>query len=153
MPAKSPAKTLQKLLTRKPLIFTAHAQFKMRQYGLSPARVKRVLLYPARIEEGIAPKTVAVMQSASNYHPVLDKKPASAADANASVPRPRDCGSVAPANAAGGFRARKKNRSAKSELWVMYQDTKAVRKIIAAWRYPGVSPVRGPPPFPKDLFE
>lgn len=108
MQAKGPGKTLQKLLTRKPLFFTAHAQFKMRQYGLSQSRINRVLRFPVRIEVGIAPKTVAVMAPASNK---------------------------------------------KHELWVMYQDTKKLRKVIAAWKYPGVSPVREPPPFPEDLLE
>jgi hypothetical protein len=42
----------------------------MRQYGFSESRVKRVLHSPKRVEEGIAPKTVALMQSAgSSKHP------------------------------------------------------------------------------------
>lgn len=42
----------------------------MRQYGLSESRVKRVMHTPKRIEEGIAPKTVAMMQRAgSEKHP------------------------------------------------------------------------------------
>lgn len=99
---------LRKLISAKPLLWTVHAKFKMRQYGLSQARVKRVLNYPVRTEAGIAPKTVAVMQKAQS--------------------------------------------SRKQEIWVMYQDTKKARKIIAAWRYPGVSPIRKPPPFPDDLM-
>lgn len=99
---------LKKLVTNKPLFWTEHAKFKMRQYGLSEARVKRVLRNPIRIEAGIAPRTVAVMASASNK---------------------------------------------KHELWCMYQDTKKERKIIAAWRYPGVSPVRARPPFPDDILQ
>lgn len=91
----------------KPLHWTAHAKMKMRQYGISEARVRRVLRAPARVEAGIAPKTIAVMQSA------------------------------------GGKR--------KQELWIMYRDTKLARRVIAAWRYPGVSPVRERPPFPVDL--
>ena len=38
----------------------------MRQYGLSENRVKRVMHTPKRIEEGIAPKTVAMMQRAGS---------------------------------------------------------------------------------------
>jgi len=54
----------------KVLKFTSHSRFKMRQYGLSEARVKRVIHMPARIEEGIAPKTVAMMQKAGSIkHP------------------------------------------------------------------------------------
>lgn len=111
---------LKKLISQKPLHWTEHARFKMRQYGLSEARVKRVLRAPVRVEAGIAPKTVAVMQ------PVQTS-------------------------------AKRKFQSSKpakwpQELWVMYEDTKTKRKIIAAWRYPGVSPVREPPPFPGDLM-
>lgn len=100
---------LKKLITQKPLHWTEHARFKMRQYGLSEARVKRVLRAPSRVEAGIAPKTVAIMQPAGAKRP--------------------------------------------QEIWCMYQDTKKARKIIAAWRYPGVSPVREPPPFPDDILE
>lgn len=97
------------MLSNKPLKWTEHSKYKMRQYQLSPARVARVLRNPARVENGIAPKTVAVMQ------PTQTKRP--------------------------------------QEVWCMYQDTKKFRKIIAVWRYPGVSPVREPPPFPEDLLE
>ena len=54
----------------KILYWTQHAHFKMRFYGLSEQRVKHILHSPARVEEGIAPKTVAYMQVAgSNKHP------------------------------------------------------------------------------------
>jgi hypothetical protein len=53
----------------------------MRQYGLSEARVKRILHSPKRIEEGIAPDTLAMMQKAGSIkHPhelwvmVVDEK-------------------------------------------------------------------------------
>ena len=46
----------------KQLSFTHHARAKMRFYGFSEQRVKRVLHAPARIEEGIAPETIAMMQ-------------------------------------------------------------------------------------------
>lgn len=54
----------------KKLFWTKHAIMKMRYYGLSESRVKRVLNLPLRVEEGIAPKTVALMQAAgSKKHP------------------------------------------------------------------------------------
>ena len=31
--------------------WTKHSQYKMRHYGLSPQRIKRIIRYPARIEE------------------------------------------------------------------------------------------------------
>jgi hypothetical protein len=49
----------------KNLQWTLHAQDKMRYYRLSESRVRRVLHSPKRIEEGVAPKTVAMMQPAA----------------------------------------------------------------------------------------
>lgn len=96
--------------------WTLHSRAKMRQYGLSESRVKRIIRYPQRIEEGIAPKTIAVMQ-------------------------------------------RNDTQRRKQELWVMYQTeykkqnikNKKLR-IIAAWRYPGISPKRQAPPIPEDIL-
>lgn len=86
------------------LEWTLHAQAKMRHYGLSPARVRRVLHMPRRIEEGIAPDTKAMMQPAS-----LKTKDTWA-----------------------------------QEIWVMVQDGPKARRVISAWRYPGVTKPRGP---------
>ncbi len=72
----------------------------MRQYGLSEARVLRIIHTPARVEDGVADKTIAFMQKAgSKAHP--------------------------------------------NELWTMVQDVGQKRKIISAWRYPGVTKPRG----------
>jgi len=46
-------------------IWTRHSQRKMRFYGLSENRIRRVLKNPYRNEEGIAPNTIAVMQPVS----------------------------------------------------------------------------------------
>ncbi|MBI2013880.1 MAG: hypothetical protein HYS87_03585 [Candidatus Colwellbacteria bacterium] len=43
--------------------WTSHAKFKMKYYRLSEQRVKRVLRSPLRVEEGIAPDTVAMLQA------------------------------------------------------------------------------------------
>ncbi len=48
---------------QKILYWTAHARAKMRFYKLSEGRVKRVLHSPERIETGIAPDTIALMQT------------------------------------------------------------------------------------------
>ena len=50
----------------KKLYWTNHSQAKMNYYRLSPQRVKRVIRFPERIEEGIAEDTIAVMQSFGN---------------------------------------------------------------------------------------
>ncbi len=44
--------------------WTYHVTQKMRQYGISESRIKRIIRYPKRTEEGIAENTVAVMQPA-----------------------------------------------------------------------------------------
>ncbi|HWQ59609.1 MAG TPA: hypothetical protein VN420_00460 [Candidatus Fimivivens sp.] len=45
--------------------FTRHAEYKMKQYGLSAQRVRTVMRNPKRIQEGVAKDTVAVMQPVS----------------------------------------------------------------------------------------
>lgn len=47
------------------LYWTNHSKIKMKFYGLSESRVKRVLRSPKRIEEGIAENTIALMQPPS----------------------------------------------------------------------------------------
>jgi hypothetical protein len=42
--------------------WTNHAKYKLLQYGLSPSAVKRTVNRPLRVENGIAPDTVAVMK-------------------------------------------------------------------------------------------
>ena len=47
------------------LEWTVHAKVKMNQYRLTPSRVRHVLHSPKRVEEGIAPSTIAMMQPVS----------------------------------------------------------------------------------------
>jgi len=42
--------------------WTKHSVYKMRHYGLSEQRIKRIIRHPARIEEAIVPNMIAVMQ-------------------------------------------------------------------------------------------
>ncbi len=46
--------------------WTKHSEAKMRFYSLSKQRVRRVLHTPKRIETGIAPNTIAMMQVAGS---------------------------------------------------------------------------------------
>ena len=50
------------------IVWTIHSKEKMRFYGLSENRVKRVINNPKRKEIGIAPGTIAVMQPNSSKH-------------------------------------------------------------------------------------
>lgn len=49
--------------------WTKHSQYKMRHYGLSPQRIKRIVRHPVRTEEAVIPKMIAAMQPAGgkNY--------------------------------------------------------------------------------------
>ncbi len=99
------------------LQWTLHARAKMNHYRLSPARVRHVLHSPKRVEEGVAPKTVAMMQ------PVSIKTAGGRPGAH-----------LAHAGA--------KPESWTQEIWVMVQDVAGARKVISAWRYPGVTKPR-----------
>ncbi|PIR98623.1 MAG: hypothetical protein COT88_00530 [Candidatus Colwellbacteria bacterium CG10_big_fil_rev_8_21_14_0_10_41_28] len=44
------------------IVWTKHAEYKMREYRLSESRIRRIIKTPARIEEGIAENTIALMQ-------------------------------------------------------------------------------------------
>ncbi len=104
--------------------WTNHSVRKMRYYRLTESRVKRVVRYPKRKEEGIALGTVAVMQPAKL--------------------------------------TRDKKRPWREEIWVMYRELssksqipnyKRKKRIISAWRYPGVSPKGKEIPIPQDIRE
>jgi len=50
--------------------WTKHSLMKMKYYGLSQQRIKRIIKNPERIEEGIVEKTIACMQTAgTSKHP------------------------------------------------------------------------------------
>lgn len=89
--------------------WTRHSIGKMRFYGLSEQRIKRILRSPKRIEEGIAPGTLAAMQQAGS----------------------------------------KKNPY---EIWMMYVKIKGKKRIISAWRYPGISKVGKKIPIPEEMM-
>ncbi len=93
----------------KEIYWTKHVKEKMRYYGLSEGRLRRILKSPQRREKGIAPETIALMQKAQT------KKP--------------------------------------SEIWLMYQLAGSKKKMISAWRYPGISPKGEAIPIPEDIIE
>jgi len=94
------------------IYWTKHSERKLKFYQLSKQRVLRTIKNPYRLEEGIAPNTIAAMQ------PV---------------------------------RRNRKSKKWSQEIWVMYQKSRDVLKIISAWRYPGKSPTRNP--IPQEIIE
>ncbi len=51
------------------------------------------------------------------------------------------------------MQTRKSNMKPPGEIWLMYKDTKDLRKIISAWRYPGVSKPGENIPIPVEIKE
>jgi len=93
----------------KEIYWTRHVKEKMRYYGLSVSRLKRILRNPQRKEIGIAPKTIALMQTT--------------------------------------------NTKKITEIWLMYQQVGKRKKMISAWRYPGISPKGEPISIPEDIIK
>jgi hypothetical protein len=104
----------------KQISWTRHAEAKMAFYRLSKQRVMRVIHSPRRIEEGVAPKTVAMMQPTA----VRSVVPSEISHGDAKLSR-------------GTYTKQKEFWS--QEIWVMVQDLGKQRKIISAWRYPGMT--------------
>jgi hypothetical protein len=113
-------------------VLTRHAEFKMRQYGLSEQKIRGVIRNPRRREEGVAKDTVAVMQPVS---PKRDAKGIETWKQEVWVmyqKRSTKNGQQKTVDAKSGPR------------YLLSVD--CCLKIISAWRYPGVSPKRNPIP-------
>ena len=111
----------------KKLHWTEHSKAKMRQYGLSTTKLITLLHKPQRKEKGIVPGTVALMQT----NPIRNYARKRAISNGAS----------------------KSYQKASGEIWLMYQDikNKSLRKVISAWRYPGISKPGEEIPVPEDI--
>lgn len=104
--------------------WTTHVKNKMLRYRLSEQKIKTILKNPARKEEGIAPKTLAVMKR--NDTPKRKEELWVMFQRANSAPPPKGSG-----NAKAPMRT----------------------KIISAWRYPGVSPKGKAIPIPEDILK
>jgi hypothetical protein len=110
----------------KKLSWTEHSKIKMKQYGLSKQKLLGILYRPERKEQGIVPGTTAVMKT----NKVFFKAKKISLD-----------------------NAWQRPRKAPGEIWLMYKDVKDFRKIISAWRYPGISKPGEEIPIPADIRE
>ncbi len=99
--------------------FTAHARYKMNQYGLSEQKVKGIIRSPKRTQKGIAPQTAAVMQ------------PVSPKVAEGKETWKQEIWTMFV----------KKKRGVAEGLFA-----RETYRIISAWRYPGMSPKGSPIP-------
>ncbi|MBI5153067.1 MAG: hypothetical protein HZA36_01245 [Parcubacteria group bacterium] len=103
-------------------VWTQHVKQKMRFYQLSEARVKRVLRFPERIEEGIAPNTVACMQKGG------------------STKKPYEIWAMYQI-----IHSKAEVSDSKTQLAQITGREQKLR-IISAWKYPGISPKNNPIP-------
>lgn len=105
--------------------WTNHSIEKMKFYRISQSKVKNVLSRPDRKEEGIAPKTLAVMQKVKNNK------------------RPSEIWVMYQSKNQNSIRqSADKNNNFGNIIY----------KIISAWRYPGISPACGKIPIPEDIL-
>jgi hypothetical protein len=96
----------------------------MKQYGLSTSKLLGILHKPERIEQGFVQGTSAVMRTNKKF-------------TNKTIPL---------------IKGKWKPTKAPGEIWLMYKDTKDFRKIISAWRYPGVTKPGEKIPIPEDII-
>jgi len=108
----------------KKIEWTAHSLMKMKQYGLSKSKLMKILYKPERKEQGIVPGTMAVMETKKIYSNIKTKP-----TAFTKAVRPP------------------------GEIWLMYKEEKQSRRVISAWRYPGISKPGEEIPMPKDIRE
>ncbi|NTW13664.1 MAG: hypothetical protein HGA31_01380 [Candidatus Moranbacteria bacterium] len=107
------------------VVFTRHAEFKMKQYGLSTQRVRTVIRNPKRREEGVAKDTIAVMQPGS----VRRKEGKETWNQEIWVM----------------FQTVKRRRVTVKSRGPEISASGNIR-VISAWRYPGISPQGNPIP-------
>lgn len=120
--------------------WTKHSLMKMQHYGLTAQRVLRVINAPQRKEEGVVEKTVAVMQPTS----VSTKE----------GKRIWTSEIWAMYQIRGGAKNKKQVTNSKNPLLSAAADILSLegrggfrkKRIISAWRYPGVSPKNNPIP-------
>lgn len=118
--------------------WTLHSIEKMKFYGLSEQKVLGIIRRPKRKEEGIVKNTIAVMQPVS---PKLDK--------DGKTVWKTEIWAMYQTRKAGN--AKSKIANPKQVLDPKFQNLQNLlnppkKKIISAWRYPGVSPEKNPIP-------
>jgi len=131
----------------KKLYWTEHSKIKMKQYGLSKQKLLGILYRPERKEQGIVPGTTAVMKTNKKY-----------TSKTVSLFKDKEQG-LHPHTRSFSRNFGVGARKAPGEIWLMYRDTKEslrqgsgqVRKIISAWRYPGISKPGEEIPIPEDI--
>ena len=117
--------------------WTNHAKEKMGYYRLSESLIKRIVRFPQRTEEGIAPKTVAVMQSRTRPKKVMGKSVNGTEEIWVMY---QEVGKNS------------KSDARNSNLKILLAGAPK-KRIISAWRYPGQSPIGKKIPIPDEILQ
>jgi hypothetical protein len=120
----------------KKIVWTKHSEIKMKQYGLSKNKILNIIRKPERTEEGIVLGTTAMMRTNKVFSNATFKKNLRLDLKVKTSPALLKLRGV---------------RKAPGEIWLMYKDAKDARKIISAWRYPGVTKPGEQVPIPTDI--
>jgi len=100
-------------------IWTAHAWEKMQQYGISDQRVRRIIRFPKRTEEGVLDGAIAAMQPTGKQEMwvmyVIENSK---------------------------LKVQNSKVGELDNMQSFFGNTEKKFKIITVWRYPGVSPIR-----------
>lgn len=113
--------------------FTEHSRYKMQQYNLSEQRVTRIIRAPKRTEEGVAEKTIAVMQ------PGTVKR-----DAKGKETWTQEIWVMYVKQSTKNSQQKTNDTGDRSSRCLLTAHCSL--RIISAWRYPGMSPKRNPIP-------
>ncbi len=107
--------------------WTNHVKEKMVYYGISSSLIKRIVRFPKRKEEGIAPGTTAVMQP------------------RGSAKTPQEIWVM--------YQLRRPKESGLSAAYGKAVALEPKTRVISTWRYPGVSPVGKKIPIPDEILQ
>ena len=105
--------------------WTNHVKEKMVYYGISTSLIKRIVRFPKRKEEGIAPGTTAAMQ------PTPSKK------------RPQEIWVM----------YKEVGKRPTSNLNPKPLTLNPKIRVVSAWRYPGISPAGKKIPIPDEILQ
>jgi len=120
--------------------WTRHIKNKMVFYHLSGTQILRIFRKPDRIEEGVAPETIAAMQTKKSL--------------GANTPRQEEIWIMYRVNK--GLRTKNKEREQKSSGSIpqsLVLSSKSRITLISAWRYPGITKPGDRLPIPVEIAE
>ncbi|MBI4836902.1 MAG: hypothetical protein HY813_00640 [Candidatus Portnoybacteria bacterium] len=133
----------------------------MRFYRLSESRVKRIVRYPARVEEGIAPDTIACMQRNDSKKRNALRRARGKQEEIWVMYQTKSQNSRL--RQGFGGQAKFKSQKCSSKFKINSDKTHYEQDfmsggygpkiiVISAWRYPGVSQKGEPIPIPEDIL-